>query len=136
MSTRLRDILLGVMALLMVYVVFFKKDSNQVVATTPTRKLKNQIVLLKGNAQDRTQRIETLRNTITTYETKRDTVNIVRYQDSLILVQDTQIVKLTEITKIQDTVIMQLESDRKRLKRQRNIAVGASVILGTIAVMK
>ena len=136
MSTRLRDIILVAAGLLLVYIVFFKKDYNQVVATTPTRKLKNQIVLLKGNAQDRTQRIETLRNTITTYETKRDTVNIVRYQDSLILVQDTQIVKLTEITKIQDTVIMQLESDRKRLKRQRNIAVGASVILGTIAVMK
>lgn len=116
--------------------LLFKKDSNQVVATTPTRKLKNQIVLLKGDAQDRTQRIETIRNTITTYETKRDTVNIVRYQDSLILVQDTQIVKLTEVTKIQDTVIMQLESDKRRLKRQRNIAIGSAVILGTIAVMK
>lgn len=136
MSTRLRDILFFILFGFIVVMLLFKKDSNQVVATTPTRKLKNQIVLLKGNTQDRTQRIETLRNTITTYETKRDTVNIVRYQDSLILVQDTQIVKLTEITKIQDTVIMQLESDRKRLKRQRNIAVGASVILGTIAVMK
>lgn len=136
MNTRLRDTLLGLMVLIMAHIVFFKKDSNQVVATTPTRKLKNQIVLLKGNTKDRTQRIETLRNTITKYETRRDTVNIVRYQDSLILVQDTQIVKLTEITKVQDTVIMQLESDKRRLKRQRNIAVGSAVILGTIAVMK
>lgn len=77
-----------------------------------------------------------LKNEVTYYKSVFDTVNIVRYQDSVITYQDTQIVYLNQIVEKQDTLIDLLKFDNKRLKRQRNILIGVSGILGTIAILK
>jgi hypothetical protein len=121
--------------LFMVAFLIFRKP-DQIFPAKTFRQYKKELVAKKQDVSGRTSRIEDVRNEITHYKTIFDTVNIVRYQDSLIRIQDTQIVKLTEITKIQDTVITQLEFDRKRFRRQRNVAVVAAVVATTIAILK
>jgi hypothetical protein len=121
--------------LLMVVFLMFRKPA-QIFPAKTFKQYKRELTTKKQDVSGRTSRIEDIRNEVTYYKTIFDTVNIVRYQDSLIRIQDTQIVRLTEITKIQDTVITQLEFDRKRFRRQRNVAVVAAVVATTIAILK
>lgn len=118
-----------------VILVLFRKPT-QVFKTSPTRVIKREIVHRKEEVAGRQDRITTIKNEITKYKTFYDTVSIVIYQDSLIKVQDTQIVKLTEIVKLQDTLVTKLEFDNKRLKRQRNIFAATTAILGAAVILK
>lgn len=115
--------------------IFFRKP-QQTYALPVNKELKSRIRDLKKDVEPRTLRIETVRNEVTRYKTERDTINIIRYQDTLIMIQDTQIVKLTEITKVQDTLITKLEFDNKRLKRQKRWLIASTAVLGTIAIFK
>lgn len=118
-----------------VILVLFRKPT-QVFKTSPTRVIKREIVHRKEEVAGRQDRITTIKNEITKYKTFYDTVGIVIYQDSLIKVQDTQIVKLTEIVKLQDTLVAKLEFDNKRFKRQRNIFAATTAILGAAVILK
>lgn len=118
-----------------IILVLFRKPT-QVFKTSPTRVIKREIVHRKEEVAGRQDRITTIKNEITKYKTFYDTVSIVIYQDSLIKVQDTQIVKLTEIVKLQDTLVAKLEFDNKRFKRQRNIFAVTTAILGAAVILK
>ena len=117
-------------------ILFVFRKPTQIYKTSPTKVIKREIVHRKEQVAGRKDRIETIKNEITRYKTYYDTVNIVRYQDSLIMVQDTQIVKLTEIIQLQDTLVTKLEFNNKRLKRQRNIFAAATALLGTAVILK
>lgn len=122
-------------SIILVIVVLFRKP--QQVYAPPTKKyLTAKIVHLKGQEQEVEKRVLTYKETLTTYKELYDTINIVRYQDSVITFQDTQIVVLKEIVNTQDTLITVLKHDNKRLKRQRNILVATTAVLGTIAIIK
>lgn len=123
-------------ALIFVVILVLFRKPTQVFKTTPTRIIKREIVHRKEEVAGRQDRITTIKNEITKYKTFYDTVSIVIYQDSLIKVQDTQIVKLTEIVKLQDTLVTKLEFDNKRLKRQRNIFAATTAILGAAVILK
>lgn len=123
-------------AVIFIAILFFFRKPAQIYKTSPIREIKREIVHRKEEVAGRKDKIETIRNEITRYKTFYDTVNIVKYQDSLIMVQDTQIVKLTEIVKLQDTLVTKLEFDNKRLKRQRNIFAAATALLGAAVIIK
>ena len=135
MKMKIVEYVAVVILLLMVVFLMFRKPA-QIFPAKTFKQYKKELTAKKQDVSGRTSRIEDIRNEVTYYKTIFDTVNIVRYQDSLIRIQDTQIVRLTEITKIQDTVITQLEFDRKRFRRQRNVAVVAAVVATTIAILK
>jgi hypothetical protein len=135
MKMKIVEYVAVVILLLMVVFLMFRKPA-QIFPAKTFKQYKRELTTKKQDVSGRTSRIEDIRNEVTYYKTIFDTVNIVRYQDSLIRIQDTQIVRLTEITKIQDTVITQLEFDRKRFRRQRNVAVVAAVVATTIAILK
>jgi hypothetical protein len=135
MKMKIVEYVAVVILLLMVVFLMFRKPA-QIFPAKTFKQYKKELTTKKQDVSGRTSRIEDIRNEVTYYKTIFDTVNIVRYQDSLIRIQDTQIVRLTEITKIQDTVITQLEFDRKRFRRQRNVAVVAAVVATTIAILK
>ena len=121
--------------ILVVILVLFRRPT-QVFKSTPTRIIKREIVHRKEEVAGRQDRITTIKTEVTKYKTFYDTVNIIRYQDSLIMIQDTQIVKLTEIVKLQDTLVAKLEFDNKRFKRQRNIFAATTAILGAAVILK
>lgn len=132
---RIKNILVVAVSFVVLWVLIFRKP-QQIYKTTPTKTIERIIEGKKEYIYTNGQRIETLKKTLVEYKTYFDTVNIIKFQDSLIIFQDTQIIRLTEVTKLQDTVIDKLKFDNKRLKRQRNIAIGIAAITTGISIVK
>lgn len=91
-----------------------------------------------------------LRDQLKNFKFQRDTVMILAYSDTLIQKQDHQIGVLNRIVSNQDSVIslkdyiitskdtlIALDKKKiKKLKRQRNIALGAAVLATGVAILK
>jgi len=126
--------LLLVVTIVVLLLIAFRKPKQ--VYNYSTKNLTKVIERTKEKVDSARVKTTYLKNEVTYYKSVFDTVNIVRYQDSVITYQDTQIVYLNQIVEKQDTLIDLLKFDNKRLKRQRNILIGVSGILGTIAILK
>lgn len=121
--------------LILIALIIFKKPS-QVFQVKPVKTYTKEIIKLKEKEGAIENKVITTKKELTYYKTIFDTTNIVLYQDSVIMYQDTQIVTLKNIVTVQDTLITVLKHDNKRLKRQRNLLIGATGILGAIAIIK
>lgn len=126
--------LLLVVTIIALLSVVFKKPKQ--VYNYSTKNLTKVIEKTREKVDSARVKTTYLKNEVTYYKSVFDTVNIVRYQDSVITYQDTQIVYLNQVVEKQDTLIDLLKFDNKRLKRQRNILIGVSGVLGTIAILK
>lgn len=147
-----------------VFVLFliFRKD-NQIVKVPGKRTLERRIehtkelipTYINANNSDKKEinalglTVDELRESLEKAKKHRDTVIIVRTQDSLIYVLSTQgtvkdslinrlekVVGLQDQTiKNQDTLIMVKDHDIRKVKRQRNIATGLAALLGGVLII-
>lgn len=131
----LRNLTIVTVLIIVCWGFLFKKP-KQIYLTKPVKVIEHEIREVKKEVKVAGERVEVTKKTLLEYKEVFDTVNIVRYQDSVIIYQDTQIVKLTEVVKLQDTAIMVLKHDNKRLKRQRNIAIIVGSIATGVAILK
>lgn len=148
--------------ILLVLFLIFRKD-NQIVKVPGKRTLEKRIehtkelvpVYLKANTSDKKQiqalgtTIEELSLSLEGAKARRDTVIIVKTQDSLIYVlsaqgtiKDSVITRLDKVVtlqgetiKNQDTLIMVKNNDIKRYKRQRNVTTAVAVLLGGLLIV-
>lgn len=147
-----------------VFVLFliFRKD-NQIVKVPGKRTLERRIehtkelipTYINANNSDKKEinalglTVDELRESLEKAKKHRDTVIIIRTQDSLIYVLSTQgtvkdslinrlekVVGLQDQTiKNQDTLIMVKDHDIRKVKRQRNIATGLAALLGGVLII-
>lgn len=134
MSKIFQYILITVTIVCLVF-LFFRKP-QQIFKTTPIKIIETRVENNKGIVDSIVIHQQTVRNEITHFKTVKDTVKIIKYQDSLITILDTQIVVMNTIIKDQDTIIDLLEFDNKRLKRQRNISFIVNGVLTSFLIMK
>lgn len=112
------------------------RKPSQIFETRPTKVIEREIKTLKIEEKQAGERVEILKREVLEHRLAFDTIPLINYLDSVVIYQDTQIVKLTEIVEKQDTLLTILKHDNKRLKRQRNIlAIVAGVTTG-IAILK
>lgn len=122
-------------AIVLLIFVLFRKP-HQIFKTSPVKVLEKEIVIQKEAVEKTREKVEITKKELLYYKTVNDTINIIRYQDSVIIYQDTQIVQLTQVVQLQDTVITKLKFDNKRLKRQRNLMILATGAAVTTLILK
>lgn len=148
--------------IVLVLFLIFRKD-NQIVKVPGKRTLERRIehtkelipTYINANNSDKKEinalglTVDELRESLEKAKKHRDTVIIVRTQDSLIYVLSTQgtvkdslinrlekVVGLQDQTiKNQDTLIMVKDHDIRKVKRQRNIATGLAALLGGVLII-
>jgi hypothetical protein len=156
------SLIINVGFILLVLFLIFRKD-NQIVKVPGKRTLEKRIehtkelvpIYLKANNTDKKQiqalgtTIEELSLSLESAKSRRDTVIIVKTQDSLIYVlsaqsniKDSVITRLEKVVtlqgetiKNQDTLIMVKNNDIKRYKRQRNVTTAVAVLLGGLLIV-
>lgn len=148
--------------IVLVLFLIFRKD-NQIVKVPGKRTLERRIehtkelipTYINANNSDKKEinalglTVDELRESLEKAKKHRDTVIIIRTQDSLIYVLSTQgtvkdslinrlekVVGLQDQTiKNQDTLIMVKDHDIRKVKRQRNIATGLAALLGGVLII-
>lgn len=148
--------------IVLVLFLIFRKD-NQIVKVPGKRTLERRIehtkelipTYINANNSDKKEinalglTVDELRESLEKAKKHRDTVIIIRTQDSLIYVLSTQgtvkdslinrlekVVDLQDQTiKNQDTLIMVKDHDIRKVKRQRNIATGLAALLGGVLII-
>ena len=128
--------LLVVSSLVTIALFVFMRKPSQVFTTKPTKVIEREIKTLKTEVKQAGEKVEIFKREVIDHRLMFDTVPLIQYLDSLVIYQDTQIVKLTQITEKQDTVIAVLRHDNKRLKRQRNLLAIVAGITTGIAILK
>lgn len=128
--------LLVVSALIVIALFVFLRKPSQVFQTRPTKVITREIKTLKTEVKQAGDRVEVFKREVLEHRLAFDTVPLINYLDSVVIYQDTQIVKLTEIVQKQDTLVEILRHDNKRLKRQRLGLIVTAGVLGGIAILK
>ena len=128
--------LLVVSALIVIALFVFLRKPSQVFQTRPTKVITREIKTLKTEVKQAGDRVEVFKREVLEHRLAFDTIPLFNYLDSVVIYQDTQIVKLTEIVQKQDTLVEILRHDNKRLKRQRLGLIVTAGVLGGIAILK
>jgi hypothetical protein len=126
--------LLLVIAIIILLFLNFRKAT--VINNQTIQPLKTEVQQKKVIVEHLATKTTNYKTHLETFKTHYDTANIVPYQDSVIMTQDTQIVVLNQIVNKQDTIINLNEKEIKQVKRQRNWLIVLSGILATGLMIK
>lgn len=152
-------VLIGVLAMFLI----FRKDTQ--IINVPSKKVIERRVeklqtlrpqyYIQNNTDKKTisalgERLRSMQEQLGLLKLKRDTFQIIRTQDDVISIllsqgrlKDSVIFRLETLDTVnqsiianQDTLLKINKVDLKRVKRQRNIAIVTSTLLGTLLILK
>lgn len=103
---------------------------------------KEQVIVSAANNEILEEQIDHLTELLNSAKLQKDTVQIIRLQDTtiyvlkqsndtlkkIISIQDSMMSKCEEINTAKDTIIEILKSDTKKFKNQKNLAIGVAVV--------
>jgi len=123
-----------VLMIIILLIMNFRKAT--VINNQTIQPLKTEVQQKKVIVEHLATKTTNYKTHLETYKTHFDTTNIVRYQDSVIMTQDTQIVVLNQIVQKQDTIINLNEKQIEQAKRQRNWLIFVSAFLAAGLIIK
>lgn len=164
MSSKIKDTLIIAGIITVILMLVFKNNTKPVFKIEPIKQIETRIegketeinTIEKRIGDENkiidaiTSEINTLKIDLENFKLKRDTVQIIQIQDTLIGAlelendhlnnvidkKDSIIVAQRFIINDQDTVIAVLKNDSKKFKKQRNISLLINGILTGVAILK
>lgn len=161
---KIKDFLLFAGIIAVLYLLVFKRETDQIYNITPIKKIESrneekegEIKVIENRVTDTKEiieemgfQLEDLKRELLSFKAKRDTVTIIRIQDTIINVlevtnynlenvvddQDSIITKQRFIIESKDTIINIQKHEIKKVKKQRNASFFANAILTGILIFK
>ena len=125
-----RDLLIVLAFAIVIAFIYWRTSKPDIVVMPEQKEIQQKKLIVEHLATKTTN----YKNILNDYKTLYDTTNIVLYQDSVIMVQDTQIVVLNQIVEKQDTVIDVLKAEVKAENRKRMFwQIATGVFAGGLA---